>query len=47
MGSKANSGSGSLKRRREPEAIIDTAHQGYFFAKYLTSPELLDLEVPN
>lgn len=45
MGSKANSSSGSLKRRREPEISIDTANQGYFFAKYLTSSELLDLEV--
>ena len=42
---KANSGSGSLKRRREHELAIDTASQAYFFAKYLTSPELLDLEV--
>lgn len=45
MGSKANSGSGSLKRRREPEISIDPVNHGYFFAKYLTSPELLDLEV--
>lgn len=44
MGSKANSSS-SLKRRREPEVNIDSANQGYFFSKYLTSPDLLDLEV--
>ena len=44
MGSKANH-STSLKRRREPEVNIDSANHGYFFAKYLTSPDLLDLEV--
>jgi hypothetical protein len=42
---KANSNAGSLKRRRESEVNLDTAGQGYFFAKYLTSPDLLDLEV--
>lgn len=46
MGSKANlSGSTSLKRKREPELNIEPQAQQYFFAKYLTSPELLDLEV--
>lgn len=44
MGSKTASGPGSLKRRREPEVELETAGQDYFFAKYLTSPELLDLE---
>ena len=45
MGSKVNSGPGSLKRRREPEVPVDTSNQGYFVAKYLTSPFLLELEV--
>lgn len=44
MGSKTVSGA-SLKRKRESEAIGDPNTQDYFFAKYLTSPELLDLEV--
>ena len=46
MGSKAVSGS-SLKRKRERELVSDpnSNTQDYFFAKYLTSPELLDLEV--
>lgn len=43
MGSKANHT--SLKRRREPEIGLETVGQDYFFAKYLTSPDLLDLEV--
>ena len=42
---KANAGHGSLKRRRESDISVDADHQGYFFAKYLTSPDLLDLEV--
>lgn len=46
MGSK--SGQGSLKRKRAADAM-DTAdgaaRSDYFFAKFLTSPELLDLEV--
>ena len=45
MGSKSNSNATSLKRRREPEVGLEAAGQDYFFAKYLTSPELLDLEV--
>lgn len=45
MGSKANSNAPSLKRRREPEVGLETAGQDYFFAKYLTSPDLIDLEV--
>ncbi|KAF7792534.1 hypothetical protein EIP86_003575 [Pleurotus ostreatoroseus] len=48
MGSKANlSGSTSLKRKREPELNIEPQAQQYFFAKYLTSPELLDLEIAD
>lgn len=45
MGSKTNSTTTTLKRRREPEVGLETAGQDYFFAKYLTSPDLLDLEV--
>lgn len=45
MGSKVSSGPGSQKRRREPEVTVDTSNQGYFVAKYLTSPFLLELEV--
>jgi hypothetical protein len=45
MGSKAGSATAmgaSTKRKRGAE---DPAPQNYFFAKFLTSPELLDLEV--
>jgi THO complex subunit 1 len=42
MGSK--SVSGALKRKRDLE-VGDDASRDYFFAKFLTSPELLDLEV--
>ena len=43
MGSKVV----SLKRKREPSPLEagDDAGRDYFFAKFLTSPELLDLEV--
>lgn len=47
MGSKtllAGTGA-SLKRKREPESVTESVGKEYFFAKYLTSPELLDLEV--
>ncbi|KAG7452092.1 UDP-glucose 4-epimerase [Guyanagaster necrorhizus] len=48
MGSRAGSGgSGSLKRKREP---LDTGEEpvtDYFFAKFLTSPDLLDLELKD
>ncbi|KAI0694426.1 hypothetical protein BC835DRAFT_1486299 [Cytidiella melzeri] len=44
MGSKANSNTTSLKRRRDPDIGLETAGQDYFFAKHLTSPDLLDLE---
>lgn len=45
MGSKVNSNSAGMKRKREPEINIEPQGQEYFFAKYLTSPDLLDLEV--
>ena len=46
MGSKTSSGQhGALKRKRELEGVEDSAGGEYFFAKYLTSPELLELEV--
>ncbi|KZT08810.1 UDP-glucose 4-epimerase [Laetiporus sulphureus 93-53] len=48
MGSKAGAHTtGSLKRKREPEVMEDNAGKDYFFAKYLTSPELLDLEIAD
>lgn len=36
-----------LKRKRESEPVAEpvTAGKDYFFAKFLTSPDLLDLEV--
>ncbi|KAI0640295.1 UDP-glucose 4-epimerase [Trametes polyzona] len=50
MGNKSNhasAGSSSpLKRKREP-AAEGPGHSEYYFAKYLTSPELLDLEVAD
>lgn len=44
MGSKAVVGS---KRKRETTPLnpTDESMRNYFFAKFLTSPELLDLEV--
>lgn len=47
MGSKTLHASNnvSLKRKREPETIIESKREDYFFAKYLTSPDLLELEV--
>ncbi|KAI0964094.1 hypothetical protein AcW1_000995 [Taiwanofungus camphoratus] len=48
MGSKAGaSGAASLKRKRESEGVEETAGRDYFFAKYLTSPELLELEIAD
>ncbi|RPD64553.1 hypothetical protein L227DRAFT_649768 [Lentinus tigrinus ALCF2SS1-6] len=49
MGSKSNhaSSSGPLKRKREPGATESSAKSEYYFAKYLTSPELLDLEISD
>lgn len=46
MGSRGSAGAGSLKRKREPDAADETTTD-YFFAKFLTSPDLLDLEVNN
>ena len=46
MGSRSSGGPAqSLKRKREPEATGDKNGTEYFFAKFLTSPDLLDLEV--
>ncbi len=50
MGSKSNYATGSsgpLKRKREAGPAENSANSEYYFAnsKYLTSPELLDLEV--
>jgi hypothetical protein len=47
MGSRSTGIVGSLKRKREPETTEETAGSEYFFAKFLTSPDLLDLEVMN
>ncbi len=44
MGSRAGPSSSTLKRKREPE-VEETSSGDYFFAKFLTSPDLLDLEV--
>jgi hypothetical protein len=46
MGSRSGAGgTGSLKRKREPDTAEETSTNEYFFAKFLTSPDLLDLEV--
>ncbi|EJC98817.1 uncharacterized protein FOMMEDRAFT_114065 [Fomitiporia mediterranea MF3/22] len=47
MGSKVVAG--ALKRKREstPTATMDDGDRKYFFAKFLTSPELLDLEIAD
>ncbi|TRM61628.1 THO complex subunit 1 transcription elongation factor-domain-containing protein [Schizophyllum amplum] len=45
MGSR--SGASSAKRKREPEISADANSAEYFFAKYLTSPDLLDLEIAD
>ncbi len=51
MGSKSNgiptAPAGPLKRKRDAGAAEGPAKSEYFFAKYLTSPELLDLEVAD
>ncbi|TCD68305.1 hypothetical protein EIP91_011164 [Steccherinum ochraceum] len=47
-GSKSSgSGHGSLKRKREPETVPEWQGSEYFFAKYLTSPDLLELEIAD
>ena len=43
MGSRAGPNGIPLKRKREPEE--ESNFNEYFFAKFLTSPDLLDLEV--
>ena len=45
MGSKSVVSGSKRKRDATPSSTLDEGTQGYFFAKYLTSPELLDLEV--
>ncbi|KAF8511906.1 THO complex subunit 1 transcription elongation factor-domain-containing protein [Hysterangium stoloniferum] len=45
MGSK--SVSGALKRKRDMEVGDDASSRDYVFAKFLTSPELLDLEIAD
>ncbi|KAI1791959.1 UDP-glucose 4-epimerase [Ganoderma leucocontextum] len=51
MGSKANgiptAPAGPLKRKRDAGAVEGPTKSEYYFAKYLTSPELLDLEVAD
>ncbi|RDX44303.1 UDP-glucose 4-epimerase [Lentinus brumalis] len=50
MGSKSNYATGSsgpLKRKREAGPAENAANSEYYFAKYLTSPELLDLEIAD
>jgi len=45
MGSRGGvGGSNTLKRKREPDEETNSNNE-YFFAKFLTSPDLLDLEV--
>jgi hypothetical protein len=44
MGSRAGVGVGSLKRKRDPD-VEEWNINEYFFAKFLTSPDLIDLEV--
>ncbi|KAF8347064.1 THO complex subunit 1 transcription elongation factor-domain-containing protein [Amanita rubescens] len=46
MGSRAGPSSSTLKRKREPE-VEETSSGDYFFAKFLTSPDLLDLEIAD
>ncbi|KAH0591368.1 hypothetical protein H2248_001446 [Termitomyces sp. 'cryptogamus'] len=49
MGSRANASTAiALKRKREPENDeINSTNQEYFFAKFLTSPDLIDLEIAD
>ena len=47
MGSRGVAGTGaSLKRKRDPDSEESNSNE-YFFAKFLTSPDLLDLEVSS
>ncbi|KAK0500742.1 THO complex subunit 1 transcription elongation factor-domain-containing protein [Armillaria luteobubalina] len=48
MGSRTGSGgAGSLKRKRELQDTGEEIVTDYFFAKFLTSPDLLDLELKD
>ncbi|KAG6878953.1 hypothetical protein C0992_006308 [Termitomyces sp. T32_za158] len=49
MGSRANASTATvLKRKREFESEdINSTNQEYFFAKFLTSPDLIDLEIAD
>ncbi|KAH0837897.1 THO complex subunit 1 transcription elongation factor-domain-containing protein [Lanmaoa asiatica] len=48
MGNRASaSQSGPLKRKREAEPGEETNTSDYFFAKFLTSPDLLSLEIAD
>ncbi|KAJ8586500.1 UDP-glucose 4-epimerase [Rhizopogon salebrosus TDB-379] len=48
MGNRGASGTtGSVKRKREPELSETSNNSEYFFAKFLTSPELLNLEIAD
>lgn len=44
MGSRVGAGTGSNKRKRDVDSEESNVNE-YFFAKFLTSPDLLDLEV--
>lgn len=47
MGSRGVAGTGaSLKRKRDLDSEESNSNE-YFFAKFLTSPDLLDLEVSS
>ncbi|KXN88950.1 THO complex subunit 1 [Leucoagaricus sp. SymC.cos] len=46
MGSRIGAGVGSNKRKRDPESEETNVNE-YFFAKFLTSPDLLDLEIAD
>ncbi|KIJ66457.1 hypothetical protein HYDPIDRAFT_86611 [Hydnomerulius pinastri MD-312] len=48
MGNRSSAGpSGILKRKREAEPGEETNSSDYFFAKFLTSPDLLTLEIAD
>ncbi|KAF8079193.1 THO complex subunit 1 transcription elongation factor-domain-containing protein [Lyophyllum atratum] len=46
MGSRTGAAGASMKRKREPDAE-EANLTDYFFAKFLTSPDLIDLEVAD
>ncbi|KAF7969000.1 hypothetical protein HWV62_28664 [Athelia sp. TMB] len=46
MGSRS-AGSSGIKRKREVEAPEESSASEYFFAKFLTSPDLLELEIAD